>query len=301
MPFPFACPECGLETLVDDEFTGHSGPCAGCGKIVTVPLYRPTAVPAAAPPRSRSAHRRNVILLVVAGIVAATFAFSLLLWLVFPVLRLAGVSVQKMSCQANIERIAQALRQYEIDHGTLPPAFIPDAAGKPMHSWRVLILPQLGEHGLHARYRFDEPWDGPANSQLLKQMPEVYGCPADPDARAKGETSYMVLVGPRTLFPGSTPVATRQVRDDHALTILVAEVPVAGTAWMQPKDLDATRMKFGVNGAMTGEIGSFHPRGAYAVMLDGTARFLSELLADEYVRAMSTANGGEDVPLEALD
>jgi hypothetical protein len=239
--------------------------------------------------------------LVVSSILGALAVFASLLWLVFPVLRGATASVQKISCRSNLERIAAALKQYEIEHGALPPAFIADATGKPMHSWRVLILPQLGEQTLHERYKFDEPWDGPNNIQLVKKMPDVFGCPADPDARLKGESSYMVLVGPTTLFPGRTTMSSRQVRDDPTITILVAECPVAGTVWTEPKDLDATRMKFSINGAMSKEIGSLHPGGANVVTLDGQARFISELFPDEYLQGMSTANGGEDVPLESLE
>jgi hypothetical protein len=302
MPLPFACPECGLETLVDDEFAGHSGPCAGCGKVVTVPtpLLGPLAGSATAV-RPAPSQTRTVLAIAAASIVAASVVFSALIWLVLPVLASAGRAVQRVSCRGNLERIAAALKQYEIQHGTLPPAFIPDASGKPMHSWRVLILPQLGEEGLYARYQFDEPWDGPNNIQLVNAMPDVFGCPADGDARSKGESSYMVVVGPETLFPGKTTASIGQARDDHALTILVAEVPAAGVVWTQPKDLDATRMKFSINAATSGEIASMHAGGANVVTADGEARFISELFPDEYLNAMSTASGGEDVPLEALE
>ena len=40
MPIPFDCPHCGLQTLVEDEYAGQSGPCASCGKTITVP-YEP--------------------------------------------------------------------------------------------------------------------------------------------------------------------------------------------------------------------------------------------------------------------
>jgi hypothetical protein len=36
MPIPFACPHCGHQTLVHDQYVGQSGPCAGCGQTVTV-------------------------------------------------------------------------------------------------------------------------------------------------------------------------------------------------------------------------------------------------------------------------
>jgi hypothetical protein len=43
MPISFACPHCGLQTMVQDQYLGQSGPCAGCGQTVTVG-------PACAPP-----------------------------------------------------------------------------------------------------------------------------------------------------------------------------------------------------------------------------------------------------------
>jgi len=38
MPIPFTCPYCGNQTLVDDQYVGQTGPCARCGKTVTVLL-----------------------------------------------------------------------------------------------------------------------------------------------------------------------------------------------------------------------------------------------------------------------
>ena len=37
MPFHFVCPYCFKKTLVDETMAGESGPCAGCGKTITVP------------------------------------------------------------------------------------------------------------------------------------------------------------------------------------------------------------------------------------------------------------------------
>jgi len=38
MPINFTCPNCGATTEVADQYAGQSGPCAHCGKTVTVPL-----------------------------------------------------------------------------------------------------------------------------------------------------------------------------------------------------------------------------------------------------------------------
>jgi hypothetical protein len=75
-------------------------------------------------------------------------------------------------------RIGRAIADYAEQHRVLPPAATAGPDGKPWHSWRVLILPQLGESSLYDRYRFDQPWNGPENKKLLAEMPDAYRDPA---------------------------------------------------------------------------------------------------------------------------
>jgi hypothetical protein len=75
--------------------------------------------------------------------------------------------------------IALAMLIYERDHGTLPPAYSVDEAGRPLHSWRVLLLPYLGHQTLQDKIRLDEPWDSPNNLPLLAEMPDVYSSVGD--------------------------------------------------------------------------------------------------------------------------
>ena len=58
------------------------------------------------------------------------------------------------------------MQTYRDTYKVFPPAFIADADGKPMHSWRVLLLPYLEQQVFYMRYRFDEPWDSPHNRSL---------------------------------------------------------------------------------------------------------------------------------------
>jgi hypothetical protein len=43
-------------------------------------------------------------------------------------------------CVNNMKQVALAILKYEAKHGHLPPAYVADASGKPMHSWRVGLL-----------------------------------------------------------------------------------------------------------------------------------------------------------------
>jgi hypothetical protein len=109
------------------------------------------------------------------------------------------------SCMNNMKQIMLGLTDYEAAHGAFPPPYVTDAAGKPMHSWRVLILPYI-EHGpLFNRYRMDEPWDGPNNRLLWDRMPDVYRCPGCEECerleiapfgkRPANATNYFAIVG----------------------------------------------------------------------------------------------------------
>ena len=300
MPIPFACRHCGLETIVDDEYAGESGPCAACGKEITVP-WRPAAT-AVTSSGSAKLSVGYIVLLAVGGMCAAGIVVTVTVLIFFPAVRAARSVAQERSCEANLRKIWAAMQSYEEEHGTLPPAFIPDENGKPKHSWRVLILPFLDEEGLYSRYDFDETWNSPTNAQLIGYMPDVYACPADIDASPSiGETSYMLLVGKDTFFPGAEPTSINDLADDPATTIMVAETPVAGVNWMEPKDLKAGRMQFVINGGFGLEVGSYHDEGAHVVMADGTVHFLDDAMPADYVEGMSTIAGDEPIPVESLD
>ena len=73
--------------------------------------------------------------------------------------------------EISMRAIGRAVRAYTTEHGSPPPIVQYDDTGRPMHSWRALILPYLGEEGLADAYQFDEPWDSPNNSQLAKYRP----------------------------------------------------------------------------------------------------------------------------------
>jgi hypothetical protein len=140
-------------------------------------------------------------------------------------------------CRNNLKQIALELHSYHDDHGSFPPAFIADKAGKPMHSWRALILPYLEGQHVYDRYRFDEPWDGPNNRRLRSEMPECYRCAVhDPNGQSS-QTSYLAVVGERTAWLGDESRRLTDFADGAESTILVLEGPPKHVEWMAPDDL----------------------------------------------------------------
>src|SRR4051812_30955655 len=142
-----------------------------------------------------------------------------------------------MACIGHLKEIGTALRSFHEYYGFFPPAYVADNEGKPMHSWRVLLLPFLEKEGVYDQYSFAEPWDGPRNSKLALSIPYspwVYACPGT--RVASPQTNYVAVVGPGTLWPGSRAVKLSSL-ESNSEQILVLEIPDSGIHWMKPEDL----------------------------------------------------------------
>jgi hypothetical protein len=203
-----------------------------------------------------------------------------------------------------MKRIGLALHVYHDTHNKLPPAVVADKEGRPLYSWRVLLLPYLEELRLSQRFKLDEPWDSPHNKSLLGQTPRCYspfGLGDDPP----GQTRYQVFVGPGTAFERDG-LTLDDFPDGLANTLLVVE---AGTAvpWSKPVDLayapDQPLPPLG--GAFTKSVYFLgyevrRKAGFNACFGDGTVRFISSSTDEGPIRALITRNGGEQVDVSKL-
>jgi hypothetical protein len=198
-------------------------------------------------------------------------------------------------CDLNLRRIGLAMQNYYALYGSFPPAYLADSAGKPMHSWRVLLLPLLEEQALYDAYRFDEPWNGLHNRLLAERMPDVYRCAWDVD-RKSNDTSYVVVVGPATVFPGSEP--TKVVPDGTSNTLLAFEFAESGINWLEPRDLqfDQIDIELRTGDGIYPRLEHYHKRtyAIHGIFADGH-RCSADRMPAETFRALLTANGGEAI------
>lgn len=226
--------------------------------------------------------------------VVATTGVGLLALLV-PAVSSAQKAAIRSSCQGRLKQIAVALHSYHDRYGCFPPGVVRDAQGRPLHSWRVLLLPFLERRDLYAKYRIDEPWDGPNNRKLHGVDMPLFSCESRTGGtKAAGETPYVVVAGPRTAFPDGRCVALSEVSDDPGQTLLVVEIEGSGIHWMEPRDLYVTQMSRRINPPSGQGISSPHPTGgANVVMVDGTVTFLSadELTESELESLVTIAAG----------
>lgn len=192
-------------------------------------------------------------------------------------------------CRNNLKHIALALHNYHDTYGSFPPAMTVDADGRPLHSWRTLILPFLDESALYKSINLSKPWDDPVNADALAKAPAVFRCPQY-DGRSE-LTTYVALVGPYAAFESHEGRALKEITDGTSNTVLVIEVSTdAAVPWMSPEDGGTDFLaRFNDQMALS------HEGGVNAVIADGSVRFLAVDLATESRTALMTINGGETV------
>lgn len=178
--------------------------------------------------------------------------------------------------------------------GSLPPHASYDSNGKPLLSWRVLILPQIAQDDLYSQFHLDEPWDSPHNLTLLPKMPRTY---ADPRRRwHKGDylTPFQVFVGPGTLFEGPKGVRLSDVPDGTSATISVVRADCL-VPWTKPEDLP-----YSPDGPLPEFMNKRRARWR-VLFADAHFRDLRSDLPEGQVRALITRNGGEQIDWQELE
>ena len=245
--------------------------------------------------RRGSSSRWPTVLKVIVIVVILVVLSALLI----PAIRQQREASHPSECKSHLKAIGLALHQYHDNHGSFPPAYVVDADGKRLHSWRVLILPELGFDALYARYRFDEPWDGPHNATLIHEMPPVFGCPSD-SSRLPGTTNYSAIVGAVTMWPEQFAATIHMITDGTSNTLMVIETRDLDAKWTEPRDLTFEQMRLGVNQSESPGFSSHHDGGAHTCLADGAVKFLSERIDLGILRKIGNAASGGPMPISGL-
>jgi hypothetical protein len=187
----------------------------------------------------------------------------------------------------NMRLLVRAMHRYRAQHDAFPPAALRTKDGKPLVSWRVLLLPYLDENSLFQQFKLNEPWSSRHNKKLLGKIPRVFSpvlAKKDPFA-----TFYQVFVGPGAAFEEKQATRTPEITNGAAQTLLIVEAGEA-VPWTKPADL-----AFDVARPLPRLGGLFHDS-FHAALADGTVRFLNgRQLTERTLKAIITRNGGDDV------
>jgi RNA polymerase sigma-70 factor (ECF subfamily) len=206
--------------------------------------------------------------------------------------RKAGQAGDLARAGNNLKELALAMHAYLDTQKHFPPAAIYGPDGRPVLSWRVALLPYLGQQELYRQFKLDEPWDSPHNRKLLDKMPAVFA-PVHGKAQEVGRTYYQVFTGKGTVFEGTRGVGIADIPDGTANTLLIVEAASA-VPWTKPADLRYQE------GKPLPKLGGQFPGGFLAALADGSFQFLRSDIDPRQVRLMILRNDGQLVDPRAL-
>jgi hypothetical protein len=212
----------------------------------------------------------------------------------------ASAAAHTRECGNNLKHIGLSFHVYHDAHDKMPQLHTVDKDGKPLHSWRVAVLPYLEQTALYEKIRKDEPWDSEFNKQFHSQCPTVFQCPQmsakNPAIKQNGLTTYSVIVGKNAYPEGGKEYTFHMITDGMSNTWAVVErqTPVC---WMDPtQEITQEEAMKGINKSEKG-IAAVHPSGGkratHATFFDGSVKSFAENLSLESLKTMITRNGGE--------
>jgi hypothetical protein len=196
--------------------------------------------------------------------------------------------------QNNLKQIGLALHGYHDVYKRFPPWAVCDKDGKPLLSWRVLILPYIEQGEFSKEFKLDEPWDSAHNIKLLEKLPPIYAAPGV-KTKKPGLTYYQGFVGKGAgweLIPDpnlplkANGIRITEITDGTTNTIMVVEAgePVP---WTKPADMPFEK------GKPLPKIGGVFKDHANAAMFDGRVISISMKVRPAMLEAAITRAGGE--------
>ncbi len=168
------------------------------------------------------------------GPMQAGMAIGLLL----PAMQGAREGATRAESTNNMKILGLAMFNYEATYGHFPPAVITDKNGKPLYSWRVLLLPYIEQDAVYRAWKLDEPWDGPNNKRLSDLVIKTFCEPTEPPSN---RTHYRVFHGNGALF--NTAVVGKingsrvaEITDGTSNTLMIAQTRDS-VPWAAPDEI----------------------------------------------------------------
>lgn len=222
---------------------------------------------------------------------------AFLIALILPAIQ-TGSDRRRFQCRHNLKAIGIALHNYHDNVKCFPPAYIVGRDGKRWHSWRVFLLPYLDHKDLYKKYRFDEPWDDPNNRKLWDQCPPIFRCDRIPGENSSA-TSYVAVVGPRTMWAEAKPTKFDDIKDGRANTIAVVEIETT-VPWSAPVDLTEEEV-MNLSWETSRVRVRRHDDTQYVLMADGSVKTLSKSRCSPAAYEAMVTRAGKKQLLETTD
>jgi hypothetical protein len=250
-----------------------------------------------------------------------------------------GESLEANKAEA-VKRLRKIGAQYAVHLETPPmPVGVMAKNGEIGLSWRVAMLPMLGEDALFKEFKLDESWDSEHNKTLIPKMPEVFKLPGK-DA-GPGRTHIRAFTGPMAFVPTKYTVVNEQpkgkggamplpkgppsgprdpfeyyrkhpghvlttnhlfIKDGTRHTFMAVEA-AEPIEWTNPNELPfldfPPHEPGGPPPGPLPKLGGGFPGGFHALMCCGEVHFFPDTLAESSIRKMIGKNDGQRLEADA--
>lgn len=227
------------------------------------------------------------------------------LWMFSWTLTLSGARIvaPRLQCRINAQELGESLLKMSGEKRALPAPTVME--NDVFRSWRVELLPWTSQRSLRAKYQDERPWDhAETNAAIARTECSIYRCPCS-DARTNDQgfavSDFAAVTGPGTVWSDESRKKFPDVPDGASSTVLIVEASGQKIAWPEPRDVDVSQVKPGVNlpaerrGESLGLASGYHAGGCHVTFADGHARFLSASTDSAVLKALTTAGNGDQV------
>ncbi|WP_207396221.1 DUF1559 family PulG-like putative transporter [Bremerella alba] len=216
-----------------------------------------------------------------AALCVVAILLFLIVMLVLPNFSRSRTVARRYATQNRLKSIGLALHNYHDTYDMLPPAYVVNAEGEPLYSWRVLLLPFLEEKELYEQFDLEKPWWSDHNRALLDKMPTVYASPfSSGSTEEEGKTPYRAVVDTheqRTVLRPTEGRPFKDVSDGLSNSVMAIGDPSRLVEWTKPEDIAPLDLL-----ALT-PIGENEMHGILILNGDGRVRFIGEQNRSELV------------------
>ena len=146
--------------------------------------------------------------------------------------KIVAHQAEMSSVKFGVLQVMLGVLNYETAYNKLPTNFR-DRNGNPLLSWRVAVLPFIGERELYRSFKLDQPWDSEHNKPLIEKMPRYFQDPFNKSPRQQ-KTRIQCLSG-KDSGKFSNAATLDDVKDgaNNSIAIVTADIAVP---WTKPTD-----------------------------------------------------------------
>lgn len=219
--------------------------------------------------------------------------------LTLPAIESARKAASRHTSLNNLRNIGVATLNYASMPGeNLPMGGTRNLEGKPMHGWMISILPFMDAVELAKQVDYEKPWDAPENEKVFKTQIPIFLNPdiRDQTTNLNGYALTHYTANSR-LFGINQLISLNSIgeADGMSNTILMGEIDSYFPTWGS-----AINMRDPAKGlhVASASFGGPSEKGVAFIFVDGRGLYLDKDINPQVLKALSTPNGGEKIPVD---